>query len=460
MKIPLKPPDYSVLTREVLEDYSHEQLAMIMGLNTSYGPITAKGEYVHWDRLRHLTPPGGLDHPTWWFALKSARNSISTKLPLNGKHGRPFVFVTPEPVLRMLHELDRDACGEIRVDNQVMTPETRDTYLVRSLIEEAITSSQLEGAATTRKVAKEMLMKGRKPRTHGEHMIANNYRAMQFIREIRNDDLTPALILELHRIVTENTLENPQAAGRLRTDLDDIHVVDATDSTVRHIPPDACELEIRIQKVCTFANGQGDGPFIHPAIRAILLHFALAYDHPFVDGNGRTARALFYWSMAREGYWLMEYTTISRILKEAPIQYARAFLYTETDDNDTTYFIIQQLNVIRKAIGALHEYITHKSETIHATEQLLRKVPELQARINHRQLALLNHALKHPGNHYRIQGHRRSHNVTYDTARTDLLKLADIGWLDKHKSGKAYVFIAPADMYDRIKETGAKQKSS
>ena len=453
MKIPMKPPDFSVLTKEVLEDYTHEQLAMIMGLDKSGGPLTAKGEYVHWDRLRHLTPPEGLDHLAWWFALKSSRNSISTRLPLTDKYGRPFIFVTPEPVLRMLHELDRDACGDIRMGSQVMTPETRDTYLVRSLIEEAITSSQLEGAATTRKVAKEMLMKGRKPRTHGEHMIANNYRAMQFIREIRNDDLTPELILELHRIVTENTLDKPEATGRLRTDLDDIHVVDATDSTVLHIPPDASELEARIIKICDFANGQSDGHFIHPSIRAILLHFALAYDHPFVDGNGRTARALFYWSMAREGYWLMEYITISRILKEAPVQYARAFLYTETDDNDTTYFIIHQLNVIRKAIDALHEYIAHKTEAIQATEKLLRTIPELQSQINHRQLALLNHALKHPGNHYRIQGHRRAHNVTYDTARTDLLKLADLGWLDKAKSGNAYIFIAPADMHDRISQT-------
>jgi Fic family protein len=281
---------------------------------------------------------------------------------------------------------------------------------------------------------------------------------MLFIREMRNDELTPELILELHRIITENTLENPRASGRLRTDQDDIHVVDATDSTVLHTPPDAGELEARMATLCKFANGHCDGQFIHPAIRAILLHFALAYDHPFVDGNGRTARALFYWSMARERYWLMEYITISRILKEAPVQYARAFLYTETDANDTTYFIIHQMDVIRKAIDALHEYIAHKSAAIHATEQLLRTAPELRAQINHRQMALLNHALKHPGNAYHIQGHRHAHNVTYDTARTDLLKLAGLGWMEQQKSGKTHLFIAPADLVERIKRTGAKAR--
>jgi Fic family protein len=94
---------------------------------------------------------------------------------------------------------------------------------------------------------------------------------------------------------------------------------------------------------------------VHPVVRAILIHFMLGYDHPFYDGNGRTARALFYWSLARSGYWLMEYVSISRLLRQAPAQYARAYRHTETDDNDTTYFIVHQLEVIQQAIAALHE---------------------------------------------------------------------------------------------------------
>ena len=62
------------------------------------------------------------------------------------------------------------------------------------------------------------------------------------------------------------------------------------------------------------------GGFIHPMIRSIILHFWLAYDHPFVDGNGRTARALFYWSMLRHGYWLFEFISISQIILKGPDQ--------------------------------------------------------------------------------------------------------------------------------------------
>src|SRR5690606_33554102 len=149
----------------------------------------------------------------------------------------------------------------------------------------------------------------------------------------------------------------------------------------------------------------------------------LGYDHPFADGNGRTARALFYWSMARSGYWLMEYTSISHILRKAPAQYVRAYLHTETGHNDTTYFLIHQLKTIRKAIAALHAYVERKTRERGETERLLASSPALRGRFNHRQQALLNHALRNPGAAYRMDTHKRSHGVVYQTARTDLLGL-------------------------------------
>ena len=138
-------------------------------------------------------------------------------------------------------------------------------------------------------------------------------------------------------------------------------------------------------------------------VRAILVHFWLAYDHPFVDGNGRTARALFYWVMAREGYWLCEYVSISRILKKARVQYARAFLYTETDDNDATYFILYQLGVLTRAIRDLHAYLDRKAAEVREVEDLVRRSTALRAELNPRQLDLLTHALKHTNAEFTVE---------------------------------------------------------
>src|SRR6476646_8034799 len=294
----------------------------------------AGNRYLHWDKLRRLDPPGGLSHEEWWLGVKARRVAEARFLTLRDAEGTPFRFGLPDLVLRRLHRIDQRASGEVAMD-EVVTSEKQagQRFLVNSLMEEAIRSSQLEGATTSRRVAKEMLRTGRKPRDRSERMIANNYRALQFMREELGDRLTPESILELHRVVTDGTLDDPSAAGRLQQPGEErVAVFDRDDGRPIHVPPPAAQLPERMQLLCDFANeDEGEGRFVHPVIRAILLHFWLAYDHPFLDGNGRTARILFFWFMRTRGYWLAEYLPISRFIRNAPARYARAFVEAETD---------------------------------------------------------------------------------------------------------------------------------
>lgn len=442
MKIPLAPPDPA----SILSDLNPELFGKIYSASSP----TVNGAYLHWDQLRHRPPPEGLSSAQWWAAIKLARTGTLQALPLTNKRGQPFKIGMPEIILIDLHHIDKDAAGQIQSAAEVTTSDNRDRYLFQSTIEEAITSSQLEGAATTRRVAEDMLREGRKPRDHSERMIFNNFNAMELIREIRNEPITPDRILELHRILTEGTLDDPADAGRLRMS-DDVRVVDNSDGKIIHQPPSHSELKDRLEKLCAFANAdEGSKPFVHPVLRAILLHFMIGYDHPFVDGNGRTARALFYWSIAKSGYWLMEFVSISHYLRRAPSQYVRSYLHTETDDDDTTYFLIHQLAVIRKAIIGLHEYLARKVAEQKSTERLLAGSGKLRSRLNHRQLTLLTHALKYPGEVYKIEGHQRSHAVVYETARSDLLGLHELGLLGKQKVGKSFLFDAPINLRETI----------
>jgi len=139
-------------------------------------------------------------------------------------------------------------------------------------------------------------------------------------------------------MMTRGTLPD-ELCGQLQKPGDErVHVASNVTGEILHEPPAAKELPARLERLCDFANKQIEGEsFLHPVIRAILVHLWLAYDHPFVDGNGRTARALFYWAMLREGYWLFEFISISMLLKKASAQYGRSFLYTKTDDYDATY---------------------------------------------------------------------------------------------------------------------------
>jgi len=134
-----------------------------------------------------------------------------------------------------------------------------------------------------------------------ERMILNNYPTMQRIMDLRDQPLTPERVFELHRRVTAATLEKADAAGRFRRTDEIIRIVDF-EGTVYHEPTVSAELPARLEAMCAFANGTTPDFFIHPVIRAIMLHFWLAYDQPFVDGNGCTARALFYWRCCIRGF--------------------------------------------------------------------------------------------------------------------------------------------------------------
>ena len=262
-----------------------------------------------------------------WAVIALSRFQQHQTLPIQF-NGSRLVYWTPPQQLEWLHDIDQQAGGTLGSTSiHVGSNESdRDRYLINALMEEAIASSQLEGAVTTRQVAKRMLREGRRPRSKAERMILNNYNAILKIRECKQDALTPQLIKELHSILTVGTLDDSSSEGQFRNSDDAVVVEDSYSHDVLHNPPPADSIECRIKEICSFAN-QKTKPFVHPVIKAIVLHFALGYVHPFVDGNGRTARAIFYWYMLKHGYWLFEFLPISRLFLRAPSGYARLPVY-------------------------------------------------------------------------------------------------------------------------------------
>ena len=490
MKKPLSPPDMAELFHEIAHDDPGRMLTVL----TNGRPVDGKGRYLHWDQMRHRQPPDGLTLKEWWVGTATSRANGARELPFTGTDGNPFRFTNIDRIQEMVHRIDRQASGRVETDDIeaervgerirpirarpwperpvsaanksgrrtaatrrpgayprtfiVANAGSSDQYLVSSLEEEAIASSLLEGAATTRPVAKELLRSGRKPRDTSEQMVLNNYHAMLIAEELATTEepLEPDHVLELHRIVTDGTLDDPSEAGQLQEPGDERVAVVWDDGQILHSPPPAEELPARLERLCAFANGEVGEGFLHPVVRAVLLHFWLGHDHPFSDGNGRTARALFYWSMLRSGYWLAQYISISTILRKAPARYARSYLHTETDSNDVTYFVIHQLEVLERAIAALGEYLGRKVAEIAEVEQLLQGLPKL----NHRQLAVVGKALRDPYARFTIAGQKRLHRVAYQSARTDMLGLEDLGVLRRVQSGKKFEFWPVDELSDRL----------
>jgi Fic family protein len=390
--------------------------------------------------------PKGLSPELGWSLVKMSRFGQARGVGLIGMDGTKFGYWLPDGIQRELHFIDQNATGQILVDEPLSSID-KDRFIVNSLMEEAIASSILEGAATTRKKAKEMLREERKPRSRAEQMVLNNYNTMKRITELADDELSTEMLCELQASMTAHTLDDESAAGRLRRPDEEVRVVDVTDGRILHSPPPASELNKRLDLLCRFANETPESSFIHPVIKGIVLHFWLAYEHPFVDGNGRTSRALFYWFLLKQKYWLAEFLPISRIILKAPSKYMRAFLYSETDGGDLTYFVAFNVRALRLAIDDLRLYMTRKQQEFRQARSQMRTVRGL----NHRQVELLQHALRHPDSNYAIRRHMNTHRIVYQTARTDLFGLVKKGFFKTKKEGRTYIFSPIDDLPLKLK---------
>lgn len=391
--------------------------------------------YLHWTEVRYRTADE-TEFNAVWSAMKFIRGLTSQRLTICDKE---FSYCMTPRFTELLHYIDRDAAG--RIETRLSGERETKRYLANSLMEEAIASSQIEGAATTRKVAKQMILSRRKPQTPGEIMILNNYWAMDRIKRSVDLDLTPELILDMHRTITSGTIGyGAEWEGRFR-DSDDIVVGDPLDEEkIYHRPPRHELISGFIYQLCSFANNE-DGAYMHPIIKAVILHYMIGYIHPFVDGNGRLARSLFYWYCLKNGYRLFEYASISTVIKKSKGQYGRAYQYSESDGDDLTYFIAFNLECIRRSVEDLTDYMDRKAEEQRSALRFIEDDP----RLNITEANLMKDQTRNQDvfSIYEVQSR---YNVVYETARKYVMHLRDLGYIvPAGKKGKQQLFMINPD---------------
>ena len=393
--------------------------------------------YLFWDKIKYkakdCTPQ------ELWNAVKLFRFIRNTPIRF-GKYS--FSFMVTDYMQRSLHEFDMHIGGTL--GSNIGIAETDKTkFIISSIMEEAISSSQMEGANTTRKKAKEMIQQERKPKTRSEQMIMNNFITMKHIVQHKDEDITPDKILYIHKLIANNTLDACIDEGKFR-DNDEVHVVNLVDGEVVHTPPVHNELKGLIADLCHFFNNDSED-FIHPIIKGCIIHFMIGWIHPFTDGNGRTARALFYWYMLKKGYWLTEYLSISRIIKDTKSQYEKAYLYTEADENDLGYFITYHIKTMEKAYAALKEYISNKQREVFQAAKFM-KIPNVNDRMA-QILKILNDDGDRVLNTKEVEAR---FNISNYTSRMDLKTLVELGFLEVIQVNKKKQNFIKSKNFDTI----------
>jgi len=392
-------------------------------------------EYLYWDKVRYKEPaPKGISREALWSVIKSIRGAQSLKTVIKDKNGQFFNWLKLDCFEEFFHNLDMNTGGEIFVEKSGINKNNKQKLLARGIMEEAIASSQLEGAATSRQAAKKMLREGRKPINSSEQMIVNSYVSMKAIEDDYKDkELSLDLILELHALITKDTLDSQNEKPRIRKDKEPIFVTDNSTGITYYEAPDSKFVEKELEKLIKFANDNLENDyFIHPVIKAIMIHFWIGYLHPFTDGNGRLARLLFYWYLVKKGYWAFVYLPISKVIKKSPRQYAMAYIYSEQDGNDLTYFLDYNIRKIKLAVKDFLDYLEKQAS---GNFKMKKKCDE-KYKLNMRQIQLLQYLHGDLAEKTTLATHMNINQVSKMTARNDLKDLVFKGFLVSNKRGR------------------------
>jgi len=405
MKIPEKSPDLSA----IINSEPIKPSADVVRFAKEYND-----KYLHWDELKYREF-GDSNRMDVWRMMKVMRIMSYRQVKIKGLELSYCLF--DNYIQRTIHEIDsRIASGFLTSSG--IDDKRRIMLSVSSMMEESIASSQLEGASTTTKLAKKLLRSNLQPKDRSQRMILNNYRAMQLIKGRLNEPLTADLIRDVHRTVTDGLMDDPDTSGRFRED-DSIAVRDVFEDMTYHVPVNHEMIAEMIDGLCEYANDESE--FVHPIIKGIIIHYTLAYIHPFLDGNGRVSRALFYWFCLKNGYSMVEYLSISKVIKNHRQGYDMAYLLSETDDEDITYFIRYNLKMISESIDVFDEYLRRKMKE---QEELMN---DLKNRgLNYRQSQILKDMIRNgePVSQYELSV---KYQATVPTIRRDLVKLMELG---------------------------------
>lgn len=442
MLFKLQKPDLSKInTKQVMEIIGGEKHSEVFDFVKNLD----KSEYLFWDKMQYKEPsPKNVPKEVLWKIIKIFRSKEKT--PIKDIHNNYFSWSHLGYFEEFFHELDMHTGGELFVEQSGVSKANKQKLITRGIMEEAIASSQLEGAATSRQAAKKMLREGRKPSNKSEQMIVNNYLSMKKIEESYKDrEMSMDLILELHAIITDKTLDEQGEKPRMRKPGEPVNVADKITGVIYHKGPDVDFVKKELERMIKFANDEYENEiFIHPVIKAIMLHFWMGYLHPFTDGNGRLARLLFYWYLIRRNYWAFAYLPISKVIKKSPKQYMMAYIYSEQDDNDITYFLDYNIKKIKKAVEEFRKYLENQSQI----NMQMNKHCEIKYDLNIRQIQLLQYLHGNMDEKTTLGTHMNINQISKMTASTDLKNLVKKGFLHSQKKGRNVYYYGT----EKIKE--------
>ncbi len=352
--------------------------------------------------------------------MEEARKKSAISLPLKAQNGLPFWFVINKTI-----EAQCDAVAAVARQSFVFD-ELSEQAMEEATIDEAVWSSVIEGAFTSKAEAARIIRQNKSPTNKSEQMVKNNYQALLYVLEHLEDPITAQTLIDIARMVTRGASD--ETVEGFRT----VPVYVTGREGIVYTPPDAAQVPALVDDLIAFITDSE----LHPLLKACIAHFYFVYVHPFTDGNGRTARALSYMMLLRTGYDFFRYFSISGLIAEERGRYYKAMRQVETSGNDMTYFIDYYSAMLSRSVDRMKEHLLG-----HVLTEKRMHALQAAGRLNERQLKGARWLLEGKTAQVTVDVWKKKFRTATETARQDLLLLCEEGLLERKMEGRKAVFI-------------------
>ncbi len=376
--------------------------------------------YYPKDEVMYRLPVSASIEPFWSEEL-AYRKKSAHMLPLKSWNGNDYWYA---PTDKLLSAGDRFV-AIARDDAVAAMPQYEHDD---GIIDEAFYSSVIEGAYSTKQRAREVISGGEPPKDRSEQMILNNYAALKFVTEHTDGPINEALILEIAALLTMDTLDEGIAPGYRDGG---VQVVSGRQEVV-YVAPDAEYVRPMMAQLLDYLND----PSVHPVIKACAAHIYFVTIHPLYDGNGRTARALSYMILLKAGYHFIRQFPISGILTQERAKYYKAIRASQNPENgyDFTYFMEYYASLLERSTSGIHEHM-----------RKYKRLEELSAALetgeeNSRLLKGAKWLVDESIATITADKWKNKFKVSFETARQDLTKLEENGFVKKRVVGRRNFF--------------------
>jgi Fic family protein len=257
----------------------------------------------------------------------------------------PKLRVTPR-MLRQLKAIEQTT-GFLKAVE--LRPDWNAEVRSRTHAQEALASLQIEGNSLTLEEAFALAQEtpARELR-NSEREFCNYLRAFDAIDSLRGERdavLTKGDLLNLHHLLVDGVRGGGRFAGEFRREEVKVGDVVGGEAVVHHQPPSWLEVEAKTEALLAWIQAGkekddgNDDPWVHPVVQAGIAQHRLVWIHPFVDGNGRTARMFTTLLLYQRGYDFKYLFELSSYYNRDRDDYYRALRSADASGDYTDWLI-------------------------------------------------------------------------------------------------------------------------